>query len=234
MSGKSKPPAPHASTDVASFVKQVAATPVVRRPKDVGRLIFAMDATASREPTWDRASEIQAAMFQETGHLGGLEVQLVFYRGFGEFEASDWFADAKALLRRMTGVTCLAGRTRIERILKHAQREAKRGRVNALVFVGDCVEEDPDRLGDLAGQLGLRGLPCFMFHEGGDPHARRVFEQIAKLSGGVCCPFDLDSPRQLRELLSAAAVYAAGGRTALRELAEARGGEIKRLTQRMS
>jgi hypothetical protein len=134
----------------------------------------------------------------------------------------------------MTAVTCLAGRTRIGRVLSHADREAGRGRVNALVFVGDCVEEDPDRLGDLAGRLGLRGVPCFMFHEGGEPGARRVFEQIAQLSGGVCCPFDVNSPRQLRELLSAAAVYAAGGRGALRELAEARGGEIKRLTQRMS
>ena len=46
------------------------------------RLIFAMDATASREPTWDRACQVQGQMFLETAALGGLEVQLVYYRGF--------------------------------------------------------------------------------------------------------------------------------------------------------
>src|SRR3546814_9870581 len=36
-----------------------------------GRLIFAMDATASREPTWDRACRLQGEMFKETAALGG-------------------------------------------------------------------------------------------------------------------------------------------------------------------
>jgi len=236
MPRRTPPPATRGSqaTDVDTFLRQVAATPQVRRPQDVGRLIFAMDATASREPTWDRASDIQASMFAETERLGGLEVQLAYYRGFGEFDASPWCADARSLLGRMTAVTCRAGRTQIARVLRHALKTARNGRVNALVFVGDCMEEDPDELGDLAGQLGLLGVPCFMFHEGGEPRARKVFAEIARLSGGACCRFDAGSPQQLRDLLAAVAVYAAGGRSALGELANTRGGEIKKLTRQLS
>lgn len=235
MTRRSKTPAPQAptSTDVDTFVKQVAATPTVRHPRDVGHLVFAMDATASREPTWDTACDIQAAMFEETAHLGGLQVQLAYYRGFGEFEVSAWYRDARTLLERMTAVHCRAGRTQIGRVLDHALKAARRQDVNALVFVGDCMEEDPDALGDLAGQLGLLGVPCFMFHEGGDARARKVFEDIAKVSGGACCSFDSNSPAQLRDLLSAVAVFASGGRAALRELAQARGGMAKRLTQQL-
>src|SRR3546814_16453759 len=68
-----------------------------------------MDATASREPTWDRASHLQAEMFKETEALGGLDVQLIYYRGFGECRASPWVSESAKLLRFMTGVFCLAG-----------------------------------------------------------------------------------------------------------------------------
>ncbi|HEX2136765.1 MAG TPA: hypothetical protein VHG30_12830, partial [Microvirga sp.] len=152
--------------------------PVVRSG-GTGRLIFAMDATASREPTWDRACRIQGEMFAATKDLGGLEIQLVWYRGFGEFEVSPWAADSKALVARMTDVYCRAGETQIGKVLQHAIAETGRRRVNAVVFVGDCVEEGADALCGLAGKLGLLGVPVFIFHEGGDPVARRCFEEIA-------------------------------------------------------
>lgn len=218
---------------VQAFIQQVRATPTVRRPDEVGRLIFAVDATASRGPTWDQAMHVQAEMFQETKTLGGLQIQLAYYRGFGEFEASDWYSDADTLLQRMTGVSCLAGRTQIAKVLKHARREAKERRINALVFVGDCMEEDIDQLGQLAGELGVLGVPCFLFHEGNDPIARRTFEQIAKLTGGACCRFDAAAAQQLRELLSAVAVYAAGGRRALANYSTTRGGMVKLLAHQM-
>jgi hypothetical protein len=192
-----------------------------------------MDATASREPTWDIASHIQAEMFKETAALGGLEIQLVYYRGFGECRASPWITNSADLLRRMTGVFCLAGQTQIAKVLKHTIKETKKRKVAALVFVGDCVEEDIDRLGHLAGQLGLLGVPCFMFHEGRDPVARSAFQQIARLSGGAFCPFDANSAQQLRDLLSAVAVYAAGGRKALADYGERKGGAILRLTHQV-
>lgn len=212
-----KPPEKQGRNEVDEFLAKVAATPAPGNRGGRGRLIFAMDATMSREPTWDNACQIQGEMFKETARLGGLDVQLVYYRGFGECRASKWVADPKALLRLMTSVSCRAGHTQIERILSHAIRESRKRKVDAVVFVGDALEENADALGQRAGELGILGVPVFIFHEGGDPAVRRVFEEVARLSGGAYCPFDMGSARQLMELLRAVAVYAAGGQQALLE-----------------
>ena len=223
----------HTEAAVAEFLAKVALAPSPRPAEGRGRLIFAMDATASREPTWDRACEIQSEMFKSTAALGGLEVQLVFYRGFGECKTSPWVADSAALVRRMTGVFCLAGQTQIAKVLRHAVVETKRRKVSALVFVGDCMEENIDVLCQLAGELGLLGVPCFMFHEGGEAIAARAFKEIARLSHGAYCAFDASSPQQLRDLLSAVAVYAAGGRRALEHYGRERGGLALQLTHQV-
>ncbi|RKT46021.1 VWA domain-containing protein [Thiocapsa rosea] len=222
------------ATDVSAFLRQVAATPRVGPPGARGRLIFAMDATASREPTWDRAAQIQSGMFIETRDLGGLEVQLCYYRGFRDFSASPWLQDSEALLKRMNRVFCEAGLTQIGRVLEHALEEAKKGRVDAVVFVGDCMEESRDRLADLAGRLGLAGVPAFVFQEGRDPATERSFREIARLSGGAWCPFDASSPRMLHDLLAAVAVYAAGGRAALTHYGETHGGAVLQLTHQIT
>lgn len=222
------PPANQAEID--AFLRRVAETPAPVAGGGRGRLIFAMDATASREPTWDQAARIQSEMFAETRRLGGLEIQLCYYRGFLEFEASDWFRDSEKLLAVMNRVFCAAGLTQIGRVLEHTLDEAGRGRVNALVLVGDCMEEDPERLSELAGRLGLLGVPVFLFQEGRDPAAERCFREIARLTRGAWCPFDASSPHLLRDLLSAVAVYAAGGRKALEGFGRARGGAVLRLT----
>lgn len=195
--------------------------------------MFAMDATASREPTWDIASSIQAQMFEETSNLGGLDVQLCYYRGFNEFHATAWVGDAKALLSTMTGVSCAAGTTQIEKVLNHAVREAKRSKINAVVFVGDCMEEDIDALCKVGGELGLLRVPVFIFHEGFDAAAETTFKRLAKLSGGAYCRFDAASAAQLRDLLSAVAVYAAGGRSALEDFGKRRGGVALQLTHQI-
>lgn len=220
--------------DINAFLAQVAATPRLKPPGSRGRLIFAMDATASREPTWDQAARIQSAMFADTRALGGLEVQLCYYRGFQEFASSDWIGDSQTLLKRMNRVFCAAGLTQIGRILEHAIATAGRGRVEALVFVGDCMEEDRERLADLAGRLGLLHLPVFVFQEGRDPTVERSFREIARLSGGAWCPFDAHSPELLRDLLGAVAVYAAGGQAALTRYGESRGGAVLRMTHQVT
>jgi hypothetical protein len=214
--------------NVAAFLDKVAKTPAPVRGGRRGRLMFALDATASRQPTWDHAMHTQAEMFTVARDIGGLDVQLAFFRGFGEFRASEWVSNPESLLKRMTGVQCLGGRTQIERVLRHGLRETGDRKVNALVFVGDCMEENPDTLCDLAGQLGLKGLPIFLFQEGHDPLASSIFPQIARLSGGAWCRFDASSADQLRDLLSAVAVFAAGGRKALGDYSR-RGGEAVRL-----
>jgi hypothetical protein len=236
MAKDPKLPQASASTEVDAFLRKLAATPAPgpgSAGNGRGRLIFAMDATASREPTWDRASHLQAEMFKEAEALGGLEVQLIYYRGFGECKASPWVAESAKLLRFMTGVFCLAGRTQLGKVLKRAMKETQQKKVAAVVFVGDAMEEDPDHLGHLAGELGLLGVPCFMFHEGSDPVARRAFQQIARLSGGAFCTFDAASARQLRELLAAVAVFAAGGRRALADYSARTGGLVPQLTHQV-
>ncbi len=231
--GKSDLPAKASNDQVQDFLRKVAMTPALKTSEEKGRLIFALDATASREPTWDRASHLQAEMFQETAGLGGLEIQLAFYRGFGEFKATKWAADQDTLMRQMTGVYCLAGETQIRKVLRHAVAETKKRKVDALVFIGDCVEEDVDKLGAVAGELGILGTPAFLFQEGGDPIAEFAFRQIAKLTNGAYCPFDSVSAQTLRELLRAVAVFAAGGRKALENLANNEGGAVRQIAHQV-
>ena len=219
------------STGVAEFLRQVAKNPAT--PAARGRLIFALDATASRQPTWDRACQLQGDMFNAAAELRGLALQLVWYRGYGEFQIEPWLTDSTELKRRMTSVQCQGGLTQIGRVLEHAIRETRRQRVNALALVGDCLEEPPDPLCDLAGQLGLLGVPAFMFQEGQEPDARQGFQEIARLTRGAYCAFDAGSARQLGELLRAVAIYAVGGRPALTEFGKRHGGLIQHLTQQL-
>jgi hypothetical protein len=218
--------------DVDAFLRRVATMPG-RGAGAHGRLIFALDATASRQPTWDTAAQLQAEMFTEAAALGGLELQLCFYRGFGEFRTSPWLTQSARLLRMMTSVHCMAGRTQIGKVLQHALNEARRRPIAALVFVGDCMEEDVDRLGTIAGELGLEGVRAFVFHEGGEPLAAFAFKEIARLTGGAYCRFDATSAKSLRDLLRAVAAYAAGGLPALEARAEAGGADVRRLTHQV-
>ncbi len=227
-------PAKTSSTagSVEDFLRKVSEMPAAST-EGRGRLVFAMDATASRERTWREASRIQEEMFLETARLGGLDVQLVYYRGFNECKASRWLSDADSLLASMRKVDCVGGQTQIGRVLRHALAGTQKQRVNALVFVGDCMEENVDDLCAVAGELGLLGVPLFLFHEGDDQVAARAFAQLAKLSGGACCRFDASSPQQLKALLGAVAVYAAGGRKALVDYGRRQGGIVLQITHQM-
>ena len=231
MSGSKLPTAGQAAVD--AFLAKVRAAPRPVPASHRGRLIFALDATLSRQPAWDEAARVQAEMFRETQALGGLDLQLVYYRGFNDFFASPWLAESAALLTHMSGVDCQGGQTQIERVLAHAVEEAKARRVAALVFVGDAFEENADQACRKAGELGLLGVPVFVFHEGGGEQPARVFQEIARLSKGAYCPFDAGSAKQLRELLSAVAVFAAGGRAALENHARKAGGSARLLTHRL-
>jgi hypothetical protein len=233
MSDDDRLPAKSKSTEVDAFLRDLSRAPAVRPGGGRGRLIFALDATASREPTWDRACRIQGEMFEATAALGGLDVKLMFYRGFDECKASRWLQTAADLHRAMSAVSCVGGETQIERVLEHAIAESKKQRVHALIFVGDAMEENVDRLGKLAGELALLGTPVFVFHEGGDAVAGAAFRQIAKLSRGAYLGFDLASADQLKELLAAVAVYATGGYKALADYGARKGGEVRLLTAQL-
>jgi len=209
--------------EIAAFIAEARA----RAPRPggaAGRLIFALDATMSRQPSWDAACALQAEMFRAAGRVGGLAVQLAYFRGIDEARASRWVEDAPALARLMTGIACHGGLTQIGRILDHAAREARRHPVAALAYVGDAMEEEVDALARKAGELALRGTRAFMFLEGRDPAAERAYREIARITGGALLPFDRNAAAELRALLGAVAAYAAGGRAAL----EATGGAAAR------
>jgi hypothetical protein len=221
------------STDIDAFLDQVRQAPPARPEGGRGRLVFALDATASREPTWDRACRLQGEMFEATAGLGGLEIQLVFYRGFAECKASRWLTSAAELHAAMRKVHCVGGQTQIERILSHAIRETQQRRVNALIFVGDAMEENVDRLCREAGELGLLGVPIFLFHEGRERIAAAAFRQMATLSHGAYLSFDDTSAGRLKELLGAVAVYAAGGYRALADYGRGKSSAVLQLTSQL-
>ena len=199
-----------------------------------GRLVFAMDATASRGPTWSTAMTIQSDMFKEAATVGGLDVQLVYYRGLMDFGASPWLGDPARIVGLMRTVDVEGGNTQILRVLRHAIAESKGAKVNAVVFIGDAVEESHDLIAEAAGQLGLLGVPVFVFHEGGGEPAGTVFRQIARITRGAYSTFDANSAQQLRDLLKAVAVFAAGGRKALESYGANAGGAVLQLTHQVS
>jgi hypothetical protein len=184
-------------------------------PSACGRLIFALDATASREATWDTACKLQAEMFREAASAGGLDLQLVYYRGLGECRASHWISDSAQLAKTMSQIMCRAGETQIKKVLTHAAKETKLLKVSALVFVGDACEEEDDELIPAANELGQAGVPVFMFQEGNSREVEHTFREITRVTHGAYCRFDSGSAKQLGELLKAVAVYAVGGKEAL-------------------
>ena len=204
-----------ASADVSSFIERVNALAKPLPPGQQGRLLFALDATMSRQPTWDLACQLQGEMFKAVAGQP-LQVQLLYFRGFGECRASKWVNDAGALARLMTGIDVRGGNTQIGKVFSHARAEHSRRRINALVYVGDAMEEKVDALAQKAGELGLLGCPVFVFHEGRDPTAERAFREFARVSKGAYARFDASAPRELAALLRAVAAFATGGRPALK------------------
>ena len=204
------------SGDVASFIEKVNALAQPGIAGQQGRLLFALDATMSRQPTWDLACTLQAEMFQALADTQSLQVQLLYFRGMGECRSSKWVNDAPALARLMTGIQCRGGNTQIGRAFSHARAEYARQKISAVVYVGDAMEENVDSLAQKAGELGLLGCPIFIFHEGRDPIAERAFREFARISKGAYARFDANAPKELAALLRAVAAFAAGGRAALR------------------
>jgi len=210
-------------SEIAAFLS--AAKSVVPATAGAGRLAFALDATMSRQPTWDSACNLQAEMFDAVGKTGALSVQLVYFRGLGECRASRWVNDTRQLAGLMTRIDCRGGQTQIGRVLRHVADEARDKPVSALVYIGDAMEEDIDKLAVVAGELALRKVPCFMFHEGHDPAAAIGFREIARVTGGAYVRFDQNAASELAALLRAVAEFATGGRLAL----EKSGGSAARL-----
>ena len=209
-------PARSSAREVEAFLRQAKA---VVQQGDAARMILALDATMSRQPTWDLACQLQGQMFDAVGRSGALNVQLVYFRGFGECRASRFVSDTDALKQLMTRIDCRAGHTQVGKILTHALKQTGEAKVSAIVYIGDAFEEAIDDLAQKAGKLGILGVPVFVFQEGRDVNAERAFKEIARLTRGAWFRFDRDAAATLARLLASVAVFATGGLKAL----EARG-----------
>lgn len=230
-----KLPSRPGSRGIAAFVAEARAiSDAVGRTSKSARLMFAIDATQSREATWDLASGLQMQMFQAAEAHGGLAVQLVYFRGLDECRSSRWHVQARPLVEAMGKVRCRAGHTQIARVLRHALQQRTDGKIAALVLVGDAFEEEPDEIVGLAGQLAMVDVPIFAFQEGSDPKAGRLFREIARVTRGAFHHFDRSSPQAFADALRAVAVYAAGGRNALQQLSDREGGSIRAIAHQVA
>ena len=212
------------NNSIDAFIEAVRQKPV-KTISDRGRLIFALDATMSRQPSWDLAQQVQGQMFAVASQCGGLDIQLVYFRGFGECRASRFIPDGEGLKNAMAKISVRGGHTQIGKVLRHIGAEQAEAPVGAFVYIGDCMEEKADDLARVAGELGLLGVKGFFFQEGADATAAACFKDLARLTGGAYAAFDTGAPARLAGLLKAAAAYAAGGFAALE--ARARQGEAE-------
>jgi hypothetical protein len=199
-------------TNLPAHTSQRVAALLAKQQISTARLIFALDATMSRQPTWDTACQLQGQMFSTAGKLGMLQIQLVYFRGTNECQASRWTGNAHELSRIMTGISCRSGETQIGKILRHIKRQHAVEKVSASVFIGDAMEEDPATLYDAAAGLGG---PLFLFQEGDDSTVEQTYRELARLTNGAYCRFEPGAEAKLGELLKAVAAFAVGGVTAL-------------------
>lgn len=179
------------------------------------RLVFAFDATASREPAWATARQVTDALFKALP--GELDVALAVHGGSRLHTFSNFTSDARTLRDRAAGISCIAGFTRLLAILTGS---LKRPGVRVVVYIGDVFEEPLGRGRRLADAMAVRGIKLIVLHDTSDAAARghaEIFQDLARRTGGCVVPFDASAPGKLRDLLAAVAVYAVGGSKLLRE-----------------
>jgi hypothetical protein len=218
------------STAVASAAAALpAAIGHAEPPMETGapsrpRLVFAVDATASREPAWKAARQVTDALVKALP--GELDVALAVHGGSRVHTFTAFTSDAATLRDRAAGVACEAGLTRLLPILNASLKQQA---VKVIVYIGDVFEENLPHGRQLADSLGARGTKLIVLHDTADPSARRdaeIFWDLAKRTGGCVLPFDANAPGRLRDLLAAVAVYAVGGEQLLRERRDALPGAV--------
>jgi hypothetical protein len=182
-------------TDMPAVLQMPNGSPALPR----ARVIYAVDATASREAGWTIARDLQAKMFIAAGAAGILTLQLVYFQG-AVCRASRWATSGEELARWMGTVQGEAGLTQIERVLQHALREHEKAPVQAVTFVGDAMEENIDKLGALADELGAAGVPVHTFLEGSDAVARNAFRLLSLKTGGTFSAFNPAVPQTIERL----------------------------------
>src|ERR1044071_2905074 len=124
IGSRTDPATASSRAEIDTFLNQVRALGPAVNAGPRGRLVFSLDATMSRQPLWDTACKLQGDMFREAAAVGGLDVQLVYYRGLAECRASRFVSDATKLGELMSRIDCRGGNTQIGKVLSHARHES--------------------------------------------------------------------------------------------------------------
>lgn len=179
-----------------------AATTPRRRP----RMVFAFDATASREAAWDVARRTTDSIFRALP--GQLDVALAVHGGDTMHTFTGFLPDPAALRDKAASIRCEAGRTRLVDIMERTRDSAD---VRVCLYIGDLFEEEEETAYAAADALRLRACRVIILQDGTDERSARVFREIARRTGGALIPFDADAIERIRELLEAVSVLAVGG-----------------------
>ena len=184
-------------------------TESVRAMPGTGRLVFAVDATSSRQKAWEAAKRLTDDVL---GALPGeLDVALAVHGGDRVHTFTEFTSDAAELRGMAAGVRCIAGYTRLVEILRRVAAMSED--VAVVVYIGDVFEESRRDARQIAVDLAQRGTRVIILHDTGsrDTDDGKAFAELAKLTGGAVLPFDASALERLGQLLEAVAVLAVGG-----------------------
>jgi hypothetical protein len=191
---------------------------------DRGCLGMVIDATASRDASWNAAKKIQRQLFARVSGDNRMVLRLVVMRG-GGFKDYGWHTDGEKLGSLIDRMQTDSGNTRIVDSLRAFIREPGGHKPAALILVGDCCEEKNADVLNAARELSQNGIRVYAFHEtvGGttdrranNSNAENLFRQVAAITGGAFAKFGNGMP--LADLCNAVAAYCAGGEEALKAL----------------
>ena len=205
---------PAKQTDSSAIADRAALHAAALKPRRP-RLVFAMDATASRQGAWDEAKKATDTLF--TALPGELDIALAVHSGSTVKVFTDFSNDVATFRDHAASVSCVAGMTRLVDIMGKTRSHSD---VRVFLYIGDCFEESERDAYAAADAFRARGIRAIMMHDskgGGGPNDRQVFEEIARRTGGVCIDFHGGDRQGLKDIFEAVAVLAAGGIKALEQ-----------------
>ena len=182
-----------------------------RAREHLNGICFVIDATGSRQASWQQAQRTQAEMFDAVKTAGNLKLSIVCHRG-GSVKDLGSFASPDDAKRRMAEVSCESGNTRIVDSLQSALGK----KPSTIIMVGDCFEESFTDLQKVCTQLAAQKIRVYAFVEGNESSGQRAYKMAADMTDGIFQPFG--SGLDLSDLCVAAAVFDVGGQQAFDKL----------------
>lgn len=186
-----------------------------------GRLGFIIDATYSRSDTWEKATRIQAKLFNE---VEGLEVNVMHFGGNG-INQTGWHDTAEPIISHMNGVSCVSGSTKILPCIDRYLNDDKDPKV--LLMIGDTYEESHESGIAKAQKMKECGIKFFALQEGDDYSANQMYRTMTEITGGSYAKFDDEAT--LKGLIGAIKTYAVKGVEGLKMLANSGDQNAKRI-----